>query len=166
MDEITTPQFRHSRPMPSHEFLSKSGLIDLLRVIDFHGLYLPASAASDDIDDTPSFLKAVCDGLVTVLLTHVPKQASPKKLLNSLSFISPGSATDGTSRSSRIKLYSAKRKPPSLILSSYSLEALTASPVSLYSGNTPHPSFPPFPENIDKIMYEHMASRKERLTQN
>ena len=162
MDEFTTPQPRRSRSLSNHEFLSKNGLIDLLRVIDFHGLYLPANVTSDNTDDTPSFLKAICDGLVTVLLTHAPKQASPKKLLNSSSpFIS--STTDssaGDSGSPRIKLYSAKGRPPSLIPSSPPLAALTTSVISLYSGNTPDPSFPPFPEDVDAKMYEHMASRK------
>ncbi len=166
MDEFTTPQPRRSRSFSNHEFLSKNGLIDLLRVIDFHGLYLPANATSDNIDDTPSFLKAICDSLVTVLLTHAPKQASPKKLLNSSSpFISPTTdSSAGDSGSPRIKLYSAKGRPLSLTPSSPRLEALTTSIISLFSGNTPDPSFPPFPEDADAKMYEHMASRKGLLS--
>src|SRR5208282_6371755 len=112
-DEFTTPQPRRSRSLSNREFLSKNELIDLLRVIDFHGFYLPPNAASDNIDDTPSFLKAVCDSLVTVLLTGAPKQASPKKLLNSSSpFISPTTHSSvGDSESPRIRVYSAKGRP-------------------------------------------------------
>jgi hypothetical protein len=130
-DEFTTPQPRRSRSLSNREFLSKNELIDLLRVIDFHGFYLPPNAASDNIDDTPSFLKAVCDDLVTVLLTHALKQASPKKLLNSSPpFISPtADSSVGDSGSPRIKLYSAKGRPPSLTPSSivWQLNLLTHS---------------------------------------
>jgi hypothetical protein len=153
MDEFTTPQPRRSRSLSNHEFLPKNGLIDLLRLIDFDGLYLPPNATSDNIDDTPSFLKAVCDSLGTVLLTHAPKQASPNKLLNSSSpFISPTTDSSvGDSGSRRMRVYSAK-------------EAFAKSTTSLYSGNTPDPSFPPFPEDADAKMYEHMASRKGLLS--
>lgn len=120
--------------------------------------------ASDNIDDTPSFLKAVCNSLVTVLLTHAPKQVSPKKLLNSSSpFISPTiNSSDGDSGPQRIKLYSSKGRPPSLDPSSPRLETLTKI-ISLYSGNTSNPSFPPFPEDADEQMYKNMASRKGLL---
>ena len=48
--------------------------------------------------------------------------------------------------------------------SSPRLEAFTTSIKSLHSGNTPDSSFPPFPEDADTKMYEHMASRKGLLS--
>lgn len=164
MNQFSTPQPKtRSRSVSNKEFLSKTGLIDLLRLIDFDGLYLPAELASDNVDDTPDFFKEICRSLVTVLLAHAPHQVSPKKLLDSSSPILSTSASYSVDEFSSpgLKLYGSKGKLLSAVSSSHGLDALAKPPITLWSENTPDPSFPPFPEDADQRMYNYLAFKKK-----
>ena len=63
-------------------FLSKAELIKLLQSTDFQGIYYSSEIASNRPDDTPHFLRMVCEGLESAFINNVPPEASPQKLLS------------------------------------------------------------------------------------
>lgn len=116
MDEFTTPQPGQSNSV-SMKFLSKSGLLDLLREVDFNGVYLPGHVVSDDIQDTQSFVKVVCESLNTELLRNALNH-SPQKLLDSTPVASLDTDPESTPSGIKlptIKLYSPQGRHPSLL---------------------------------------------------
>jgi hypothetical protein len=67
-------------------FLSKAELLDLLRSIEFEGVFYSAQTASDSADDTPTFFKTIFDELVKTLIKKTPNGTSTKTLLSKLSY--------------------------------------------------------------------------------
>jgi hypothetical protein len=63
-------------------FLSKIELIKLLHCIDFPGICYSSEVASNRLDDTPRFLRTICEELEAVLINYVPNWASPQELLH------------------------------------------------------------------------------------
>jgi hypothetical protein len=86
MDLFTTPVPRHIGPHSTDHttFVSKEDIIHILSRINFTGVSYRATI-SDDIADTPSFLKAIFDDVVHQVTELGPAESSPKKLLDQAS---------------------------------------------------------------------------------
>ena len=74
-------------------FLSKAELIKLLQSIDFQGIYYSSEIASNRLDDTPHFLRMICEGLESAFINNVPPEASPQKLLSTSSHHQPSTTS-------------------------------------------------------------------------
>ena len=77
-------------------FVSKEDIIHILSQINFTGVSYQATI-SDDVADTPSFLKAIFDAVVHKVTELGPTELSPKKLLNQASNDTTESTTVETS---------------------------------------------------------------------
>ena len=69
--------------------ISKSVILSMISQTPFDGIYIHKDLITDDETNTVSFLEALGQALVTVLIQHLPQKSSPKKLLSS-SLFPPG----------------------------------------------------------------------------
>ena len=94
MDKSTTPGPTriHSESAEHKTFISKQTILNLLSLINFTGVSYPA-VVSDDVADTPSFLKTIFDAVISEMAELDPTESSPKNLLFKASMDSWNSPT-------------------------------------------------------------------------
>ena len=94
MDKSTTPEPTriHSQNAEHKTFISKQKILRLVSRINFTGVSYPA-IVSDDVADTPSFLKTLFDTVISEIAELHPTESSPKTLLAKASIDSWNSPT-------------------------------------------------------------------------
>ena len=69
--------------------ISKAVILSMISQTPFDDIYVRKDLMTDDETNTVSFLEALGQALITVLIQHLPQKSSPKKLLSS-SLFPPG----------------------------------------------------------------------------
>lgn len=135
-------------------FLSKAEILDLLRSIEFEGVFYSAQTASDSAHDTPTFFKTIFDELVKTLIRKTPKGTSPKRLLSNSS---PSYLTPNLSSQAKItpQLCSPQDNP-----------ALSTKATIISTSNTPDSSWSDISPELMVKLEAGMVERKDKIYRN
>src|SRR5947207_13303950 len=85
-DPFTPPPQRRTTGGLDVVRISKSVILSMISQTPFDSIYIRKDLMTDDETNTVSFLEALGQALVTVLIQHLPQKSSPKKLLSSSIF--------------------------------------------------------------------------------
>ena len=150
------PTYSHAPSMDTG-FLSKAELLDLLRSIEFEGVFYSAQTASDSAHDTPTFFKTIFDELVKTLIRKIPKGTSPKRLLSnsSPSYLTPNLSPQAKITPPQIKLYSPQDNP-----------ALSTKATIISTSNTPDSFWSDISPELMAKLEAGMVERKDKIYRN
>ena len=96
MNPFSTPE---RKPQAVHiQVFYKADVIAFIQSMQFDYIELPLGmTTSSDNSDTSTFVRFFCDALADVLVQYAPKESSPKRLLNKMSFLEIDTPTKGPS---------------------------------------------------------------------
>jgi hypothetical protein len=166
MDLFSTllPTHLHTPSMDTG-FLSKAEFLDLLRSIEFEGVFYSSQTASDSADDTPTFFKTIFDELVKTLIKKTPNGTSPKTLLSnsSPSYLTPNLSPEGKITEPQIELVSPQDNPASVSLDLPGSGELSTKSTIISASNTPDSFWSSISPELTVKLEAGMIERKDKI---